>query len=477
MYKNKILTYTAYAAILLAVHSCKVPALTQVNNTQSLPAGFEQAKDSVSSATINWKNIFTDPELITLIDTALKNNQELLSTLQDIELARNDVRVRKGLLLPTVSGGVGLGIEKTGRYTASGAGNASTDITPGKEVPEPITDIFLGFRASWEADVWGKLHNAKKAAYIRYLKSIEGRNFAITNLVAEIANSYFELQALDNQLEIIQQAIQLQKNELEVVKVQKEAAAATELAVKQFEAQVYNSESMAYDIQQQITETENKINFLLGRFPQKINRSKTSFLQQDLIHITSGLPAQLLANRPDIKQAELELQAAKLDVKIARAEFYPSLGLSSDLGYQAFQPKYLFKPIESLTFSLAGELMAPLINKNAIKAEFNKANAVQLQALYEYQKTILNGYMEVSNELSRINNLQQLYSTKSKEAAALSRSIEVATDLFRSARADYLEVLIAQRDALSAKLELVEAKKNQCNTLTNLYKALGGGWR
>lgn len=477
MYKIKIVSYIAIAVLLLSLGSCKVPAITQVPDVKPMPSSYAQSTDSLNNADIHWKEFFADTNLVALIDTALKNNLEVLTTLQDIELAQNDVRVKKGLLLPTVSGVVGLGIEKAGRYTASGAGNASTDITPGKEVPEPLTDIFLGFRSSWEADIWSKLHNAKKAAYIRYLKSIEGKNFVVTNLVAEIANSYYELLALDNQLDIIKEAIRLQQNELDVVKIQKQAAAATELAVTQFEAQVYNSQSLEFDVQQQITETENRINFLLGRFPQHIARDKSAFTPKLLTLTNTGVPVQLLKNRPDIRQAELELQAAKLDVAIARAEFFPSVAVVATVGYQAFKPTYLFNTLESVAFSLAGELTAPLVNRSAIKAEFNKASAYQLQALYDYQKTILSGFTEVANELSSIKNLEQLYQKKSNESAALTRSIDIAKDLFKSARANYLEVLIAQRDALSAKLELVEARKRQFNSVINIYKALGGGWR
>ena len=363
------------------------------------------------------------------------------------------------------------------QHCVAGAGNASTEITEGHEVPEPIGDIFLGFRASWEADIWHKLHNAKKGAFVKYLKTVEGRNFVVTNLVAEIANSYYELLALDNQLDIIQQAIELQKNQLEIVKVQKEAAMATELAVKQFEAQVYNSQSQQFDILQKITETENKINFLLGRYPQNISRDKTIFRSKTLSTINAGIPSQLLQNRPDIKQAELELQAAKLDVKVARAEFYPTIGINGVVGLQGFKPQYLVSGLEGLAFSFVGDLAAPLINKNAIKAEYNKANANQISALYDYQKTVLNGYIEVANEMSNIKNLDKLYDVKTKESAALTTSIDVANDLFKSARANYLEVLIAQRDALAAKLELVEVKKRQLNATTHIYKALGGGWK
>ncbi len=461
---------------LVVMAGCKIPALIPAQDIKPTPATYGAQTDTTNAANIKWKAFFSDPYLAALIDTALHNNLEVLSTLQDIEIAQNDIRIRKGMLLPTVTAGGGLGIDKTARFTASGAGNASTDITDGRRVPEPLTDIVLGFNASWEVDVWHKLRTAKKGAYVKYLKSIEGKNFVVTNLVAEIANSYYELLALDNQLGVIRESIQLQKNGLEIIKIQKEAAAATELGVKQFEAQVYNSQSLEFDLLQQITEIENKINFLLGRFPQKIIRDATLFTDKTPTAINSGIPAQLLANRPDIRQAELELQAAKLDVQVARLEFYPSVGISATIGYQAFNPKYLFKPLESLAASLVGDLAAPVINRNAIRAEFNKANAYQLQALYEYQKSIINGFAEVSNEMAAIKNLEGLQQTKSNEAAALIRAIDVSTDLFKSGRADYLEILIAQRDALSAKLELVEVKKRQFMAVTNMYQALGGGW-
>lgn len=166
---------------------------------------------------------------------------------------------------------------------------------------------------------------------------------------------------------------------------------------------------MEFDILQQIKETENKINFLLGRYPQEIKRTNNNnFLSLLPAAVSSGIPSQLLENRPDIKQAELELVAAKLDVKVARAEFYPSLDITAAIGVQAFKPSYLFTMPESLLYSLAGDLVAPLINRNAIKAEFASANARQLQALYNYDRTVLNAYLEVSNQLSKIDNLQKV---------------------------------------------------------------------
>ncbi|MEO6718862.1 MAG: TolC family protein [Ferruginibacter sp.] len=473
----RIYTWIGLVCICLAITSCSVPAIIQRTENRVVPGNYTADGDTSNISTMPWRSFFTDKYLVSLLDTALKNNQELNITLQEIEIARNEVRFRQGSLSPTVGARLGIGVEKVGRYTSQGAGDASTEIIKGKEVPDALTDITAGLYANWEVDIWKKLRNAKKAAITRYLSTIEGKNFVLTNLVAEVANSYYELLALDNQLKIVRQNIGLQENALEIIKIQKQAARATELAVQKFEAEVLKSQSLEFEILQSRKETENRINFMLARYPQEIARDTSNFLAAQPAAVAAGIPSQLLANRPDIKQAELDLSAAKLDVKVARAEFYPSFGISAALGFQAFKPSYLVKFPESLLYSLAGDLAGPLINRNAIKAEFYSANSRQLQAMYNYERSILNAYVEVSTQLSKIDNLRKSYELKSKQVDALTRSIDISNDLFKSARADYLEVLLTQRDALESKLELVETKKQQLNAVVNVYRDLGGGWR
>ena len=188
--------------------------------------------------------------------------------------------------------------------------------------------------------------------------------------------------------------------------------------------------------------------------------------------ITAGLPSQLLGNRPDILQAEMNLKAAKFDVKVAKARFYPSLSINAGLGLQAFNASYFVKAPQSLLYSVAGDLIAPLINRNAIRAAYSSANAKQIQAVYEYEKTILNAYIEVANQLANINNLGKSYELKAQQVQALSESIAISNNLFRSARADYMEVLLTQRDALESKFELIETKKQQMNATVNIYSCL-----
>ncbi len=474
--KLKLYKYIAPLSICLAVLGCKLPAIAPLVTNIIPPKSYQMGNDSTQTLAV-FKNYFKDKNLVDLIDTGLKNNQELLITLQDIEIAKNDIRMRKGKLMPSIGLGAGAGVEKVGRYTSQGAGDASAEITPGNIVPEELSDFRIAALANWEVDIWKKLRNAKKAAISRYLSTIEGKNFVITNLIAEIANSYFELLALDNQLQVVNQNIVIQKNAFEIVKIQKEASRATELAVQKFKAEVLSSQNREFNIRQNIKETENRINFLLGRYPQEIIRTKSDFLSVQPNKSPSGIPSQLLANRPDIKQAELELAASKLDVKVAKAEFYPSLNISAAIGLQAFKPAYFLKFPESVLYGLAGDIAGPLINRNAIKAEFYSANSRQLQAMYNYQRTVLNAYFEVSNQLSNISNLEKSYNLKSQQVDALIKSIEVSNDLFKSARVDYFEVLMTQRDALEAKLELVETQKQLLNATVGVYRNLGGGWQ
>lgn len=480
MSTRTIIKSLGVAVIAITFTACTVPQALTVHNTENknTPDAFanKTAQDTVNTARIKWREFFTDPYLVALIDTALANNQELNITLQEINIAKNEIRARKGEYLPFVGFGAEAGVEKPARYTQFGSLEANNDIRPGKEFPDPLPNYMLGLNASWELDIWKKLRNARKSAVHRYLSTVEGKNFMVTNLIAEIATSYYELMALDNQLAILNQNIQIQTNALEIVKLQKLAARVTELGVRRFEAEVLKNQSRIYYIEQSIVETENRINFLVGRFPQGIQRNSQTFssLVPDSIH--AGLPSQLLLNRPDVRQAEQDLAASKIDVKVAKAQFYPSLRITAGLGYQAFNPQFLMRTPESLMYTAAGELMAPLINRNALKAYYFSANSKQIQNVYNYERTILNAYIEVANQVSNISNLQKSFDLKQKQVDALVESITISTGLFRSARADYMEVLLTQRDALEARFELIETKMQQMNAMVNVYQALGGGW-
>ncbi|MCA9664759.1 MAG: TolC family protein [Myxococcales bacterium] len=477
-------TATLLVCALLLATGC-VPSLKQKAReaNKKVPGSFRGAgggggaKGSGGSSAIKWRELFSDSNLQSLIGTALKNNQELHIALQEIRVVKSEIMARRGEYLPKLGAKVSAGLEKVGKYTSQGASDATTEYKPGKEVPEHLQNYSLGFFASWEIDVWAKLRNATKSAMFTYLSTVEGRKFMVTRLVSEIARSYYELMALDNRLDVVKQNIKILQNALKIVELQKEAAKVTELAVQRFKAEVLKNQSREFDLRRKIIATENRINFLVGRFPQPVARSQKKL--KDIVPraVNAGLPSQLLSNRPDVKRAELLLEAAKLDVKVAKASFYPSLSLEAGVGYQAFYPKFLFTTPESLFYSVLGGITMPLLNRKGLTARYFAANAKQMQAVYTYERTILKAVVEVSSQLAAIRNLEKSVELKSKQVQTLTRSIDISNQLFRSARANYMEVLMTRRDALESQLELIETKKAQLEATVRLYQALGGGWR
>lgn len=446
-------------------------------NGKNLPKQFERYTDSTTIADIQWEDYFSDSHLVALIDTALANNPDLQIAFQRVELAKAGLLQARGALSPTVSANIAPAIRRYGLYTMDGAGNISTEMTPGKMVPKDLPDYYVGLQASWEIDIWKKLNNRKKSAVNQVLSSVEGTNLVTTNLITEIAIAYYELIALDNEQDILSETIRNQEEVLDVIRYQKEAGRANELVVQQFRAQQLNTKTLERQVLQSIIETENKINYLLGRYPQPISRNKDLLFKDLPAEVNSGIPAQMLLNRPDIRAAKYALESTKFDLKAANAEFLPSLNLTAGVGFQAFNPEYLFKTPASIAYSLVGGLTAPIINKKAIQARFNTAKANQLIAMHDYQKSILNGYTEVVNELTRINALREISDLKSLQSQVLEESVETSRELYSSAKATYLEVLIAQQNTIQAKLENVESHKKQLMASVNIYKALGGGWK
>ena len=471
-----------YKFLLLSIISlffaCKTLNNQPVIKKAELPKSFNSnAVTSENSAKLNWKKLFNDSLLISIIDTALANNIDLQIALQRLEISKYGVKFQRGEMLPKVMFNTSGGIRKFGLYTMDGAGNIATEITPGQIVPIDLPDMFVGFQSIWEIDIWGKLKNQKKSAISNYLSSIEGANWVVCNLVNDIAISYYELLALDYELDIITKNSDNQREALEIIKVQKEAGKSNELAVKQFSAQLLNNQSLEQEIKQEIFKYENKINFLLGRFPQKINRKKDDLFLKTYENLSSGVPSELLQNRADIREMEKILASTKFNLSAAKASFYPNLIITSGIGFQAFNPAFLFLSPASLAYNAIGNLTAPLINRNAIAANFGNAKSNQIIAMYNYQKSILNAYIEVLNHLNTIESLQKINTFKTEEVDILKDGVLTSVELFKYGRATYLEVLFSQKNSMQSQLELIQSKKRQQISMLNLYKSLGGGWQ
>jgi NodT family efflux transporter outer membrane factor (OMF) lipoprotein len=465
-----------WLSLAMLIVGCHPMQSTQQPVTGPMPETYRLQTDTVNAADIQWREYFSDTLLVSLIDEALHRNYDAQIALQRIEQAAAESLFRKGLLMPKVDGMATSAVRRYGLYTMDGAGNSTTDILPGQVVPTNLPDYLVGFQASWEVDVAGKLRNRKKAAMARYLASIEGKNWLYTNLIAQVAYAYYDLLALDQELEIIRSTVAIQQNALEVVTMQMQAGLANDLAVKQFQAQLLNTRNLEKEIRQLIIVTESIINGLLGRYPQPVLRAASSFDGNNIEQLQAGLPADLIQNRPDIRQAEMEVQAAKADLAAAKAAFYPSLNVIGSIGYQAFQTNLSFTTPESFIFTLIGNLSAPFINRSAIKSEFKAANAYQVEALLNYQKSLMNAFLEVFVEINNLQNLNEMVDQKTQEATILTESISTSNELFKTGRANYIELLITQQNALNARLDLIDLKRRTFNGRVNLYKVLGGGW-
>ena len=474
--RNAVKPLALAVTAALVLQGCAIPDIQTRDAQVALPSNYQSSLSS-EHVKIDWNEWFEDPHLIELIDTALANNQEVAMMLQRINMAANEVYAREGEYLPSVSAGAEAETGKVGEYTRDGAVEEQLHIREDKDFPDPLANLRLGLNASWELDVWHKLRDASKVASLENLASIESRQFFITEMVAEVAKTYYELLALDNHLSNLDATIALQKNVLNTIQKLKQFGRSSSLPVARFNAEVNKNLSERYIVQQEIVETENKLNLLLGRAPQHIERDADQLMSAKLHKPAAGVPSELLTNRSDIREAELELAAAKLNISVAKANFYPSFALHAGIGLEAFDAKYLFNTPESVAYSLSGDIFAPLINRRAIEAQYKDASAAQIQAAYEYEYTIVRAVSEVSSGLSKLDNLNNSFALKSKQIEALDQSVDVANKLFASARGEYLEVLLAQRESLEAKNALIDTRKEQLTALVELYQSLGGGWK
>ncbi|MFM1794554.1 MAG: hypothetical protein RL642_939 [Bacteroidota bacterium] len=474
----KLLTKnTLLFSLLSLMMSCSIQNKSTTNATIQTPSVYEASNTKENMAEWKWREVIKDKHLINLIDTALLKNPDLGILLQEIEIQRAGVLRSKGNLAPNLNANLIPAIRRYGLYTMDGAGNISTNILPGKIVPINLPDQYIGLQSSWEIDIWGKLKNRKRVALARLLSSIEGRNLAVTQLVAEIAAAYCALIATDQQIKMIDDMRLIQQRSFAIVERQKEAGLTNELAVAQVKAQQRELEAMRLVAVAEQIDLEGRISKLTGSFGGRILRDSVLPVLFNVDDLKVGSPIDLLSNRPDIKQAEYALQAAKADVSAARAAFKPSFTLSANFGYQAFRPSLWFNTPQSIAYAFVGGLTAPLLNRAAIKADLQIANATQEQKYLSYNREVLNAFNEVRVQVRQSKVLSQKVDLLEDQVKGMNQTTGIAEDLFVAGRANYLEVLFAQQAVLHARTNLIEATKEQYLNSIDLYRALGGGWR
>lgn len=477
MKTNLILKIGILPIVVCLLSACKTLSNPTEPSFDSIPRTFySENLDSTNSSAIQPKDLFNDSLLVMLIDSSLARNLSLIRTNNALSILEADVLEARTNMLPKLGTYVGYSNRKFGLHTMDGAGNITTPIGDGELIPIQLNDFNFGLQSTWEIDIWGKLKQQKKAAFARLLAAKEAQNMLKTLIIEQVAIHYFNLISLDETKNIILQNIDLNAGLIDVLKAQKEAARTNELSIQQFEALILNYNNSLFQVDQEIVFAENELRNLIGSFDAEIKRSL--FVNNPMLNldIKEGIPAQILANRPDIRQAEQQIRAAKADLLVARKLFYPSLAINGSIGYQSYKTRFLFSSPESIAYGLFGNLMAPVINMGALKANFRRASSVQLDAYYAYQEIILGAYTEINNGVFAIKNTQKMLNNKTNENNLLNKSRQTANELFNSNRADYLEVLFTQQNVLSSEFELMELQRKMFTLKIYLYKALGGGW-
>lgn len=461
--------------------ACQVPKRALPQSDLSVPETYDGNHDSTNIGITRWETFFADDELNALITDALRNNPDLHIAIQRIEMAQAGILAAQGALLPSVGADVAAGGRKYGKYTMDGVGNWDTNFSPNIDSKQKIPtgflpDYYLGLRSSWEVDLWGKLKLQRQAAYNRFVASEHGRNLIVTGLIAEIAREYYHLLTLDSELAIMRYNIDQQTKARETVENLKQAGRANELAVNQFEAQLLNTKGIAIKVSAEIVATENRLNNLVGRFPQPIHRGEPLRLRTFPKTIAAGIPAQMLNRRPDVLMARNELLAAHSELQAADLAFLPSLNISADVGLQAFKGGLIFNP-GSLAYGLLGGLSMPVLNRKGLKANQKVREAETKEALLQYNKIVLSGFNEIHADLNRLNKLSELYHLKTQEVAQLRNAVLVSHDLFVVGAANYLELITAQNSVILAEMDLISIREQQFLALLQLYRSLGGGWQ
>lgn len=424
-------------------------------------------KDSTTIADLPWKTLFADAGLQSLIQQGINENLNLKQAIERIKIAEATLLQSRAALLPSLTGDLSV--------TDAKQSKAALNFPPGVNINTETQTYRAQLSTSWEADIWGKLSSAKRSAYASLLESDAAKRAVQTQLIANIANAYYNLLALDKQLSITEQTIKIRKADVETMKSLKEAAVVNGAAVVQSEANLYAAEVTLPDLRRSIRETENALSILLGKGPGKIDRST---LDQQIVYseLQTGVSAQLLQNRPDVQAAELAFRSAFENKNVARAFFYPSLTLTANGGLSSLSLKNFFD--NSLFYNLIGGITQPIFNRGQNKARLKTAEAQQQIAFYSFQQTLLNGGQEVSNALFAYQTAGEKESTRAKQIASLTKAVDFTKELLRySSATNYTDVLTSEQSLLAAQLSGINDRLQKLQSVVNLYRALGGGWK
>ena len=444
--------------MLSGLSSCSIyrtykrPDVAVVDSLYRQPA--LSADTTVSIADLSWKELFTDPQLQNLIETGLRNNSDLGIARLRVKEAEALLKSAKLSYLPSIS------LNPQGTISKAEHGNTTKSYD-------------LAASASWEVDIFGKLTNAKREARAVLEQNEAYRQAVQTQLIATIANNYYMLLMLDEQLRISRRTAENWMENLRVMKALKKAGQATDMAVAQTEAGKLSVDASLLSLERQITELENSFSALLGTPPTTIERSSLD-VQSFPDALLVGVPLQLLQRRPDVRQSEAALAAAFYVTNQAMAAFYPSITLGGSAGWTNAAGAAISNPGQWL-LSAVGSLVQPFFNRGQNIANLKVAKARQEEAMLSFRQSLLDAGMEVNNALVQWQTARGRLVLDEQQIASLASAVRSAELLMKYSSQNYLEVLTARQTLLQAELDAVSDRFDEIQGVVSLYHALGGG--
>ncbi|MGF7230402.1 efflux transporter outer membrane subunit [Arachidicoccus sp.] len=466
--KNKFYFLTIIGITLFACNVTK-PYQRPVLN---LPPHYNEVaySDTATIANIPWADFFTDTTLKSLIKKGIQYNFDLQLAVKRIEIAGQQLLQAKNLELPTINGAI------NGQYNRPSE-NSLNGSFAGLTGSKHYEDYSIGLSLSWEADIWGRLRSQKKEALLQYLQTYEAKKAVQTQLVTDIANGYYNLLMLDEQLRIADSSLALAENTLAQTQLLKQAGESTSLSVEQTKAQMETVALLVPQLQEKLTLQENALSMLTGQFPESIARYSRLSAIQIPQKLMIGIPAALLSHRPDVRSAEMDVEIANQQVGITQANMYPNLNITANGGLESLKTSNWFNIPGSLFGIVSGSLVQPILNQRKLKTDYEVAKSQRAQAVIKFRLSVLGAVTDVSNALVQLNKLGEQEKIASAQAATLSKATNNASLLYKSGMANYLEVITAQNNSLQAQLNLASTHCLQLIAAVNLYRSVGGGFQ
>jgi len=461
---NKLILVAILPLLLQSCFTAKTYERPSVE-TENLYRTDNLPQDSISFASVSYKDLFTDTYLRTYIERGLQNNLDIRIALQNIAAAEAYVKQGKAGYLPTLNGAASA--TRTARTSENGQF--------GSFFTQPFNQFETSGTLSWEADIWGKIRSTKRASDASYLQTVAAHRVVKTSLVSQIATTYYQLLALDKQISVTEETIETRSKSLETITALKEAGQENQVGVDQTAAQLYNAQSQLLDLKNALYKTENTLSILLSEAPQNYDRG-TLDDQKLSTNMQLGVPALLLRNRPDIMQAEYGLVNSFELTNVARSNFYPSITLSAQGGFQSLELDNWIDS-SSIFANLVGGLTQPIFNGRKVRTAYEVAKAQQEQSLLSFKQSLLVAGKEVSEALYDYNISVEKEAFVSKQVVALKRAEDNSEELLNSGYLTYLDLLTARENSLNAELSLVDNKLDQLSATVELYRSLGGGWQ